>query len=201
MGRELGLCRWRAGVSMALTRSEQMSRIKGGDTHPEVLLRRALRKGRTGVRIGRIRPDLVLIRPRRMAIFIDGCFWHGCPDHYVRPRSSSAFWANKLLENTSRDARQTSELRSAGWLVVRLWEHEVRENVDAAASRIRRALLTGRTNVDRWRVVEVTTTDAHHERRQLRRLVKPTRWKIEEGPRTTAKLGRVARTVVAEGDS
>ena len=75
---------------MALTRSEQMSRIRGRDTEPEILLRRALKKGRTGLKIGRIRPDLVLQRPRRVAIFIDGCFWHGCPDHYVKPRSGSA---------------------------------------------------------------------------------------------------------------
>ena len=186
---------------MALSRSEQMSRIKGSDTQPEVLLRRALKRGRTGQKIGRIRPDLVLIRPKRVAIFVDGCFWHGCPDHYVRPRSSGTFWSDKLRENTERDSRQTILLRADGWLVIRLWEHEVREDLHAAATKVGRAIDGSRNQLDRWRVVRVTPLDSTNERRELRKLLRSHKWRIEEGPRSTAKVGRVVRTVVGEGDS
>lgn len=82
-------------------------------TRPEVLLRQAL--WRAGLRyrlhtrtpVGR--PDIVFPR-QKVAIFIDGCFWHGCPEHYVRPRSRPEFWAAKLLTNFERDHRQTREL-------------------------------------------------------------------------------------------
>ncbi|HYO69174.1 MAG TPA: very short patch repair endonuclease, partial [Archangium sp.] len=87
---------------MGLTRSEQMSRIRGKDTSPERLLRSAL--WRAGLRF-RLqsrtpygRPDVVFSKAR-VAVFIDGCFWHGCPDHYVRPRTRNDFWSSKLLEN------------------------------------------------------------------------------------------------------
>jgi DNA mismatch endonuclease (patch repair protein) len=99
-----------------------------------------LKAGSTDVRIGRIRPDLVLRRgSNRVAVFVDGCFWHGCPDHYVRPRSGGEFWSKKLRENTARDSRQTVTLKSDGWVVVRLWEHEVAEDAVKAAGRVRSA--------------------------------------------------------------
>lgn len=185
---------------MGLTRSEQMARIRGADTAPEVRLRRELRRGLINKRIGRIRPDLILRRRSvRLAVFVDGCFWHGCPDHYVRPRTGTDFWSSKLRENTERDTRQTRLLLDAGWVVVRLWEHEVTENVEKAAARVRMALASGRSRVERWRVVAVTPLANEVEQRELRKLMKPGHWRKEEGPRTTAKVGRVIRKLVGEG--
>src|SRR5262245_41107618 len=100
-----------------------MSRIRGKDTAPELALRHALwHRGlryRKSVRVLGVRPDLTFLRAK-LAVFVDGCFWHGCPEHYVRPRSESrAFWASKLRNNTDRDERQTRALEEQGWTVVR----------------------------------------------------------------------------------
>lgn len=111
-----------------LTRSEQMSRIRSRDTCPETKLRRAMWKVgmryRVNYTVGRVRAD-VAFPGRRTLVFIDGCFWHGCPEHYVSPRSRAEFWAAKLLQNVERDIAQTAALRAQGWRVVRFWEHEV----------------------------------------------------------------------------
>ena len=119
---------------MSLTRSQQMSRIRGKHTTPEKLLRSALwaagMRYRLHARTPFGRPDIVFPR-RKLAIFVDGCFWHGCPDHYVRPRSREEFWIGKLRQNIERDRRQTSALEAAGWRVLRVWEHDV---VHSAAS-------------------------------------------------------------------
>jgi DNA mismatch endonuclease (patch repair protein) len=86
---------------LTLTRSEQMARIGPADTAPEVMLRRALKatgiRCRSNVKTQAVRADLVVgAKPLRVAVFIDGCFWHGCPEHYVPPRSRIEFWAGKL---------------------------------------------------------------------------------------------------------
>jgi len=124
---------------MGLTRSEQMARIRSRDTKPEWILRRELhRRGlryRVALRVEGCRPDIVF-PSKRLAVFVDGCFWHGCPDHYIRPKSSVAFWDEKLRVNRKRDAAQTSRLEAAGWTVVRLWEHEVTASPEKAADRI-----------------------------------------------------------------
>jgi DNA mismatch endonuclease (patch repair protein) len=102
--------------SKPLTRSENMSRIKGRDTGPEMLLRRRLfaagLRFRVDHRCGIARPDIVFISAR-VAIFVDGCFWHGCPIHAVMPKSNTAFWSAKLTKNVARDGRQTSALEMA----------------------------------------------------------------------------------------
>jgi DNA mismatch endonuclease (patch repair protein) len=75
-----------------------------------------------------------VVFPReRVAVFIDGCFWHQCPDHGLRPRTNSAYWDAKIARNVERDARNNAALTDAGWIVVRIWEHEA---VAAAASAI-----------------------------------------------------------------
>ena len=61
---------------------------------------------------------------RRVAVFVDGCFWHGCPTHGTDPTSNSAWWAKKILTNQQRDADTTIHLQTLGWTVVRFWEHE-----------------------------------------------------------------------------
>lgn len=71
-------------------------------------------------------------------MFIDGCFWHGCPEHRVAPVSNAAFWAEKLEQNIRRDRNTDRRLREAGWMVLRFWEHE---EPGPTADAIERALL------------------------------------------------------------
>lgn len=120
-------------------RSANMARIRGVDTGPELMLRRALwRAGfryRLHSRIEGARPDIVFAG-RKLVVFVDGCFWHGCPLHYVNPRSSDSFWAAKLAVNTSRDRIQTSRLLANGWCVLRFWEHEIETHLDKVVSEV-----------------------------------------------------------------
>ena len=76
------------------------------------------------VRIFKVRPDFVF-RSVRLALFVDGCFWHGCPKHGTKPKGNAAFWRNKFARNKQRDARVTRTLRSANWRVLRIWEHDL----------------------------------------------------------------------------
>jgi DNA mismatch endonuclease (patch repair protein) len=73
--------------------------------------------------ITRGRPD-VLFPTERVAVFVDGCFWHSCQDHATVPRSNRSWWISKLRANVERDRRHSEELRSAGWEVFRYWEHD-----------------------------------------------------------------------------
>lgn len=111
-------------------RMQRMSR--GRDTRAEVRLRKALwRAGLRGYRVNRRLPlpgvrrraDVAWVG-RRVAVFVDGCFWHACPEHGNSPRTNSDYWAPKLRRNVERD-RETDRLAdAAGWSVVRVWEHE-----------------------------------------------------------------------------
>ncbi len=144
---------------MSLSRSEQMSRIRGRDTSPELLLRSALwRAGlrfRLHARTPHGRPDVVFPR-LKVAVFIDGCFWHGCPEHYVRPRTRDEFWSSKLRENVERDRRQTLLLEEGGWRVCRFWEHQIFESLAEVVECVRQALQDGKwTPSASWRVVQV----------------------------------------------
>ena len=77
------------------------------------------------VRTFSVRPDFVFPK-LRLAVFVDGCFWHGCPRHFTRPKSRQAFWDAKILGNKQRDRLVNRTLRKAGWRVLRIWEHELR---------------------------------------------------------------------------
>jgi DNA mismatch endonuclease, patch repair protein len=112
-------------------RSRNMSAIHRKDTRPELRLRSALhqrgyrfRKDHP-VRVGGkvARPDIVFTK-RLVAVFVDGCFWHSCPDHGRRPGVNGEYWSPKLEGNAIRDREQTAALQSAGWTVLRFWEHE-----------------------------------------------------------------------------
>ncbi len=85
-----------------------------------------------------VRPDFVF-RTRRVAIFVDGCFWHGCPQHYSQPSNNERFWKNKICDNKARDRRVTRVMRLGGWSVVRLWEHDL-ENTGLVIRRIRKGV-------------------------------------------------------------
>ena len=139
-------------------RSKVMSRIRGQDTKPEILLRKALWARGLRYRLHKAtpvgRPDIVFPKPK-VAVFVDGCFWHGCPAHYVPPRSRGTFWARKLKTNVERDQRQTRELERSGWRVMRVWEHEVESDVEPISLRIESVVRRGATpSQDKsWRVV------------------------------------------------
>src|SRR5882724_9745375 len=107
-----------------------MSQIKGRDTKPELRLRNAL--WRMGVRYrlkSKItgRPDIVFVSAR-IAVFVDGCQWHCCPRHWVRPKSNTRFWDRKFENNRNRDATVNDLLKRANWKVLRFWEHEVEQD-------------------------------------------------------------------------
>lgn len=95
-------------------------------TGPEIALRRELHarglRFRTQVRGLPGTPDVVLSKAR-VAIFLDGCFWHSCPDHCVRPKNNAEWWNTKLIGNTERDRRKDGELTALGWLPLHFWEH------------------------------------------------------------------------------
>ena len=84
------------------------------------------------------KPDFVFPK-NRLAVFVDGCFWHGCPRCYTEPKQNTEFWREKIRRNTLRDRRIRSLLRTKGWHVLRLWEHSL-ANDNVVASRIKRAI-------------------------------------------------------------
>ncbi|ABP53047.1 very short patch repair endonuclease [Salinispora tropica] len=127
---------------VATTEGSHLRGRRTRDTAPEVALRRAVHALGLRYRLGRTlfnrcRPDLAFPGPR-VAVFVDGCFWHGCPQHGPsRFRGPNADrWAAKIETNRQRDQRVDKELVEAGWRVVRVWECEVRQEVGGAARRV-----------------------------------------------------------------
>ncbi|MFJ4998636.1 very short patch repair endonuclease [Microbacterium sp. NPDC088619] len=115
---------------------------RGRDTGPEMQVRRLVHAAGLRYRVhARPERDLrrtvdMLFRRARVTVLIDGCFWHGCPEHHQPPKSNAAFWSDKISTNRARDAQTTDSLTRRGWLVLRFWEHEIRADVDAVAARI-----------------------------------------------------------------
>ena len=126
-----------------LTRSEVMSRVKRRDTTPERALRSALHAAglrfRVDARVDGVSVDIVH-RPSKVAIFVDGCFWHGCPEHCRRPKSNTSFWEPKISGNVDRDQHQTRKLESSGWHVIRVWEHNCQPVAAKTVDRILEAI-------------------------------------------------------------
>jgi DNA mismatch endonuclease (patch repair protein) len=91
----------------------------------------------------RVRPDFVFSRVR-VAVLLDGCFWHKCPEHFQMPRANREYWEPKLARNVERDRRADAALAAAGWRVIRIWEHEVLADPEAAADRVCAALAHAR---------------------------------------------------------
>ena len=120
-------------------RSANMRANRRADTKPELALRRALH--RLGYRYRkdhrldladgvRVRPDIVFTA-RKVAVFVDGCFWHCCPEHGTQPAANTWYWEPKLRRNVDRDRAADAALGEAGWTVIRFWEHE---SIDAAVA-------------------------------------------------------------------
>lgn len=105
--RALGITGWRRHIAISLGRG-----------HP------AFSAGRSAMALRRVRPDFVF-RVRKVALFVDGCFWHVCPIHATQLRGHAVFWREKLARNTARDRSVTRLLKAKGWKVLRVWEHEL----------------------------------------------------------------------------
>jgi DNA mismatch endonuclease (patch repair protein) len=112
---------------------------KGRDTKPELALRRAAHALGLRYRVSarplpavRRTADLVFTKAK-IAVFLDGCFWHGCPEHHTKAATNAAYWAEKVKGNRERDAETDRLLSQAGWTVIRIWEHE---DPAAAAKRL-----------------------------------------------------------------
>ncbi|WP_427196883.1 very short patch repair endonuclease [Pseudomonas aeruginosa] len=117
--------------------SAVMKRVRTKDTAPELALRKLLFSVGLRYRIhykpksaalGRSNIDIAFPRAK-LAVFVDGCFWHGCPDHGTIPKANGDWWAEKLQNNRARDERVTSVLKSAGWTVLRFWTHQSPESM------------------------------------------------------------------------
>ncbi len=118
-------------------RSWIMSRIRGKDTKIEKLLQSEMKKAgikfKTHPKISG-NPDF-LVR-EKIVVFVDGCFWHGCPKHYRPPKSNGKFWLPKINKNMERDRKVTRQLRKTGYIVVRLWEHNLEDDIRFCIGRI-----------------------------------------------------------------
>jgi DNA mismatch endonuclease, patch repair protein len=126
-------------------RSANMRANRRTDTKPELALRRALHgrgyRYRKDYRLdlangARVRPDIAFTA-RRVAVFVDGCFWHVCPEHGTSPAANTWYWEPKLRRNVQRDRAADEALAAAGWQVVRVWEHE---SLEAAVTAVTDAL-------------------------------------------------------------
>lgn len=130
-------------ASSAGTRAS-MRANRSRDTKPELAVRRLVHAYGLRYRVDyaplpskkRSRADLVFTRAR-VAVFIDGCFWHGCPEHHTVAVTNADYWQSKVESNRARDDRTNATLREAGWMVMRFWEHE---DAAAVASAIREAV-------------------------------------------------------------
>ncbi|MDP1878339.1 MAG: very short patch repair endonuclease [Actinomycetota bacterium] len=138
-----------------------MQAIRGRDTAPELALRRLLHARGLRYRVDspplpgiRRRADLVF-GPARVAIFVDGCFWHRCPEHATEPRTNVDYWTPKLDRNVERDRETDALLAQAGWVSVRVWEHEdavvAARRVARIVRRRRARLLAARSSAARDR--------------------------------------------------
>lgn len=127
--------------------SARMSRQGSRDTAPEVAVRKLLHASGLRYRVnvpvpGMPRRTIDIVFPKaKIAVFLDGCFWHGCPLHATHPKANAEWWRAKLDKNMARDTETTSHLTAEGWTVLRFWEHE---SVDEVARRIRAVVTSKR---------------------------------------------------------
>ena len=138
---EVATCR--RAIPSSPEASRRMRSVRQTGTSIEMALRRALHARGLRYRV----QFSILVKPRRVAdiafpgrrvaVFVDGCFWHGCQEHGTWPKQNAQFWRNKILSNQARDADTDSRLRACGWHVLRVWAHEVPEE---AADRIERVV-------------------------------------------------------------
>jgi DNA mismatch endonuclease (patch repair protein) len=127
-----------------------MQAIRSRDTKPERVLRRLLHAQGLRYRVaaqplpGLRRTADIVFRPAKVAVFIDGCYWHGCPEHYVAPKTNPGYWSGKVAGNVARDRDTDRRLAEAGWTVLRFWEHE---SAEECASTVLRVVLDRRNRL------------------------------------------------------
>lgn len=132
----------------------RMQRQRRRDTGPELALRSALHRAGLRFRVDyplanlRRRGDIVFPR-QRIVVFVDGCFWHGCPEHATWPKANAVWWRAKIEANVARDRDTDVRLAEAGWVIVRIWEHEDSEH---AAAQVRSAVTAKATDDTRPKV-------------------------------------------------
>jgi DNA mismatch endonuclease (patch repair protein) len=129
--------------------SARLSRQRRADTKPELALRRELHRRGLRYRVALAglpgRPDIAFTRAK-VAVFVDGCFWHRCPRHATMPRNNRDWWADKLSRNVARDRAKDAALAELGWTVLHVWEHEA---VGDAADRVQQAVIAAGSRRDR----------------------------------------------------
>jgi len=135
--------RYKAPIARAkMSRSDLMRRVGRTNTGAEKTLANELRRRKIRFhqdeRIEGLEADFALAG-YRVAVFVDGCFWHGCPRHATFPKSNRTYWIPKLAENKRRDKRQTAKLKRRGWRVLRVWEHDCMPLNDRVVERILKA--------------------------------------------------------------
>ena len=139
---------WASSAAIRKTMLGSRSR----DTRPELALRSAVHRLGLRYRVsaapipGLRRTADLLFRQGRVAVFVDGCFFHGCPSHYSPPKTNTTYWAAKVARNQDRDADTDARLSEAGWEVVRIWQHE---DPDEAAARVAAVVRRRRTEYPR----------------------------------------------------
>lgn len=128
--------------------SARMSRQGSRDTQPELTVRRLLHADGLRYRVQFPVPGMprrsmdIAFSKLRIAVFLDGCYWHGCPEHATHPRANAEWWRVKLDRNIARDRETTDHLAAVGWVVMRFWEHEAADDV---ARRIEAEVLSRRS--------------------------------------------------------
>jgi DNA mismatch endonuclease (patch repair protein) len=138
-------------TELVLAKLLRANQITGWRRHVQIPGRAVLLRGpnfkparqRRPAKIFSVRPDFVF-RSARLALFVDGCFWHGCPRHATKPKSNRAFWKKKLAGNIARDLRVNRALRQAGWRVLRIWECSLVKRPQTCIQRINRCLALGK---------------------------------------------------------
>lgn len=119
-------------------RSEIMRRVKGKNTKPEIAVRSVLHRRGLRYRLDYPlpgKPDIVFVRAR-VVVFVDSCFWHGCPLHLRMPKSNEEYWRSKIARNVERDAKINAEYARSEWRQLRFWEHDLKENFDLCVDKI-----------------------------------------------------------------
>ena len=131
-----------ASLPTTSERSRLMARVRRSGTKPELLLRTALHqiglryRAKSGIGLPGT-PDIAF-RGIKLAIFVDGCFWHGCPEHGTVPKTNTPFWVAKISRNRLRDKKVDESLKRLGWKVIRIWEHQALGKENPVVRRIKR---------------------------------------------------------------
>ncbi|HEX8218515.1 MAG TPA: very short patch repair endonuclease [Chloroflexia bacterium] len=123
-------------------RSEIMRRVKGKNTSLEMKVRSALHRRGLRYRLSYAlpgKPDLVFVKAH-IAVFIDSCFWHGCSQHVRMPNSNQEYWQVKIRRNVERDAKTNELYKELDWRIIRVWEHELKEDFEGCITRLQQAV-------------------------------------------------------------